>query len=185
MAKFAWAFALLLAATAARAQQEVPATVADADWPGTIALQVDASDVERRIQRVRERIPVRPGPLVLWYPKWIPGNHSPTGPINQFAGLVVRGNGARIAWTRDDVDMYAFHLDVPQGVEAIDVEFQYLSPTAKDQGRVAMTPDMLDLQWHRVLLYPAGYDTSRIRIQPTLLLPRGWQSASALAVVCS
>ena len=182
MAKFAWAFALLLAATVARAQPEVPATVADADWPGTIALQVDASDVERRIQRVRERIPVRPGPLVLWYPKWIPGNHSPTGPINQFAGLVVRGNGARIAWTRDDVDMYAFHLDVPQGVEAIDVEFQYLSPTAKDQGRVAMTPDMLDLQWHRVLLYPAGYDTSRIRIQPTLLLPRGWQSASALAV---
>lgn len=182
MAKFAWAFALLLAAFGARAQTDIPATVADADWPGTISLQVDASDIDRRIQRVRERIPVRPGPLVLWYPKWIPGNHSPTGPINQFAGLVVKGNGARIAWTRDDVDMYAFHLDVPQGVDAIDIEFQYLSPTAKDQGRVAMTPDMLDLQWHRVLLYPAGYDTSRIRIEPTLALPQAWQSATALQV---
>ena len=81
MSKLAWAFALLLAASASRAQSGIPATVADADYPGTIALQVDASDIDRRIQRVRERIPARPGPLVLWYPKWIPGNHSPTGPI--------------------------------------------------------------------------------------------------------
>jgi hypothetical protein len=96
MPKLAWACVLLLAMSAARAQGEAPATVADADYPGTIALRVDASDIDRRIQRVRERIPVRPGPLLLWYPKWIPGNHSPTGPINQFAGLVVRGEGARI-----------------------------------------------------------------------------------------
>jgi predicted metalloprotease with PDZ domain len=182
MAKFAWACALLLAATTVRAQSGVPATVADADWPGTISLQVDASDIDRRIQRVRERIPVGPGPLVLWYPKWIPGHHAPTGPINQLAGLVVQANGTRIAWTRDDVDMYAFHLDVPHGVDAIDVEFQYLSPTAKDQGRVAMTPDLLDVQWHRVLLYPAGFDTSRIRIEPSLALPPGWRSASALQI---
>jgi predicted metalloprotease with PDZ domain len=173
----------MLATMGARAQADVPATVADADYAGTISLQVDASDIDRRIQRVRERIPVRPGPLLLWYPKWIPGNHSPTGPINQLAGLVVRGAGRRIPWTRDDVDMHAFHLDVPQGVDAIDIEFQYLSPTAKDQGRVAMTPDMLDLQWHRVLLYPAGYDTGRIRVEPGLALPPGWQSASALEIV--
>ncbi len=182
MARFAWAFALLLATAGIRAQAQAPAAVADADYPGTISLQVDASDIDRRIQRVRERIPVRPGALTLWYPKWIPGNHSPTGPINQLAGLVVRGNGARIAWRRDDADMYAFHLDVPPGVAAIDAEFQYLSPTAKDQGRVAMTPDMLDLQWHRVLLYPAGFDTSRIRIEPALTVPGGWQAASALDV---
>ena len=183
MARFAWAFALLLATAGIRAQAQAPAAVADADYPGTISLQVDASDIDRRIQRVRERIPVRPGALTLWYPKWIPGNHSPTGPINQLAGLVVRGNGARIAWRRDDADMYAFHLDVPPGVAAIDAEFQYLSPTARDQGRVAMTPDMLDLQWHRVLLYPAGFDTSRIRIEPALTVPGGWQAASALQLV--
>ena len=183
MAKFAWAFALLLATSAAHAQAEVPATVADADYPGMIALRVDASDIDRRIQRVHERIPVRSGPLVLWYPKWIPGHHAPTGPINQLAGLIVQGNGARIEWRRDDLDMYAFHIDVPQGVDAIDLEFQYLSPTAKDQGRVAMTPDMLDLQWHRVLLYPAGYATDRIRVEPSLTLPHGWQAASALDIV--
>jgi predicted metalloprotease with PDZ domain len=182
MVRFAWAFALLLAAPGARAQAEVPATVTDVDYAGTISLQVDASDIDRRIQRVRERIPVRPGPLVLWYPKWIPGNHSPTGPINQLAGLIVRGDGQRIAWTRDGVDMHAFHLDVPQGVEAIDIEFQYLSPTAKDQGRVAMTPDLLDLQWHRVLLYPAGYDADRIRVEASVTLPLVWHASSGLDV---
>ena len=73
------------------------AQIADADWPGTITLSVDASDVSRRIQRVREHIPVQAGPLTLWYPQWIPGNHAPTGPINQLAGLAISGNGARIA----------------------------------------------------------------------------------------
>ena len=183
MAKFAWAFALLLAATAARAQQEVPATVADTDWPGTIALQVDASDVERRIQRVRERIPVRPGPLVLWYPKWIPGNHSPTGPINQFAGLLISGNGQRLAWRRDPLDMYAFELEIPAGVTAIDIEFQSLSPTASDQGRVAMTTELMSVQWSRLLLYPAGFDARRIRFAPSLRLPPGWRFGSALEPV--
>lgn len=158
------------------------AQIADADWPGTIMLSVDASDVSRRIQRVRERVPVQAGPLTLWYPQWIPGNHAPTGPINQLAGLAISGNGARIAWRRDTVDMYAFHVDVPAGVDALDIEFQYLSPTSDAQGRVAMTPAMLALQWHRVLLYPAGYDARRIRFAPSLTLPAGWQSGSALEV---
>lgn len=165
-------------AAAAKAAQ-----VADADWPGTITLSVDASDVSRRIQSVRERIPVQAGPLTLWYPQWIPGNHAPTGPINQLSGLSISGNGARIAWRRDAVDMYAFHVDVPTGVDALDIEFQYLSPTSDAQGRVAMTPTMLSLQWHRVLLYPAGYDARRIRFAPSLTLPAGWQSGSALEVV--
>lgn len=150
------------------------------DYPGTLTLDVDASDVARRVQNVRERIPVRPGPLTLWYPKWIPGNHAPTGPINQIAGLVIRGNGERIAWTRDPLDMHAFGVEVPAGVDMLDIEFQYLSPTSSAQGRVAMTPRMLSLQWHRVLLYPAGHDARRIRIEPRLRLPAGWQSATAL-----
>ncbi|MGV8931641.1 MAG: M61 family metallopeptidase [Luteimonas sp.] len=168
---------------AAHVGAQVGAQVAEADWPGTITLNVDASDVSRRIQRVRERIPVQqPGPLTLWYPRWIPGHHAPTGPINQLAGLTITGNGARIAWRRDAVDMYAFHVDVPAGVDALDIEFQYLSPTASDQGRVAMTPAMLAVQWHRVLLYPAGFDARRIRFAPSLTVPAGWQSGSALDV---
>ena len=135
-----------------------------ARYPGMIELNVDARDIDRRIQRVRERIPVSPGPLTLWYPKWIPGNHAPTGPINQMAGLVIRGNGKVLQWTRDSGDMYAFRLQVPEDVGVLDIEFQYLSPTATDQGRVAMTPNLLDLQWHRVLLYPAGFDARGIQV---------------------
>lgn len=191
MVRMGWGWVVVLACSlwlpslARAGDQQAPASVqvADADWPGTITLEVDASDVSRRIQRVHERIPVRPGPLTLWYPQWIPGNHAPTGPINQLAGLTISGNGARIAWRRDAVDMYAFHLDVPAGVDALDVAFQYLSPTSDAQGRVAMTPALLSLQWHRVLLYPAGFDARRIRFAPSLTLPAGWQSGSALDVV--
>ena len=153
-----------------------------ARYPGMIELNVDARDIDRRIQRVRERIPVSPGPLTLWYPKWIPGNHAPTGPINQMAGLVIRGNGKVLQWTRDSGDMYAFRLQVPEDVGVLDIEFQYLSPTATDQGRVAMTPNLLDLQWHRVLLYPAGVDARGIQVKPALRLPEAWRSGTALDV---
>ena len=169
-------FCLPLAAIAEAPQ----ARVADADYPGTIRLQVDASDIDRNIQRVRESLPVQPGALTLLYPQWIPGNHAPTGPINQIAGLLLRGNGQVLRWRRDSVDMYAFHVDIPAGVQLLDIEFQYFSPTASDQGRVAMTPQLLSLQWHRVLLYPAGYVASRIRVVPELKLPDGWPFATAL-----
>lgn len=104
-----------------------------ASYPGVIELEVDASDIQRRIQRVHQRIPVSAGALTLWYPQWIPGNHAPTGPINQMAGLVIRGNGQVLQWARDSGDMYAFKLQVPEGVGVLDIEFQYLSPTASDQ----------------------------------------------------
>ena len=154
--------------------------VSESDYPGTIQLSVDATDLSRRIYQVRERIPVQPGPLKLWYPQWIPGNHAPTGPINQFAGLRISGNGQRIEWRRDPLDMYAFHLDVPAGVSELEIEFQSLSPTASDQGRVAMTDALMSVQWSRLLLYPAGYDARRIRFQPQLRLPAGWKFGSAL-----
>lgn len=179
-------FALLLCCLVAfpsslRAQSSasVPA-VADSDFPGVITLSVDASDVSRRIYQVRERIPVQAGRLKLWYPQWIPGNHSATGPINQFAGLMISGNGRRIQWRRDPLDVYAFVLEVPAGVDALEIEFQSLSPTAADQGRVAMTTELMSVQWSRLLLYPAGYDARRIRFQPSLRLPAGWQFGSAL-----
>lgn len=163
---------------AAFAQATVP--VADHDFPGTIQLAVDATDLSRRVYQVRERIPVQAGLLKLWYPQWIPGNHAPTGPINQFAGLIISGNGQRIAWRRDPLDMYAFELEIPAGVTAIDIEFQWLSPTASDQGRVAMTTELMSVQWSRLLLYPAGFDARRIRFAPSLRLPPGWRFGSAL-----
>lgn len=153
-----------------------------ADDRPLIQLQVDASDLARRIQHVRLQMPVQPGPLRLWYPRWIPGNHAPTGPINQIAGLRLSAGGQGIAWTRDDTDMYAFDLVVPPGAQTLDVEFDYLSPTASDQGRVAMTQDMLSLQWHRVLMYPAEMAADAIRVEARLRLPAEWSYGTALTL---
>ena len=151
-----------------------------ADDRPLIQLQVDASDLARRIQHVRLQMPVQPGPQQLWYPRWIPGNHAPTGPINQIAGLRISAAGQSIAWTRDDTDMYRFDIVVPDGVRSLEIEFDYLSPTASDQGRVAMTHDMLSMQWHRVLLYPADVASDAIRVEARLRLPTDWSYGTAL-----
>ena len=127
-------------------------------YPGMLTLNVDATDVARHIYRVRQTIPVAgPGPMTLLYPEWLPGNHAPRGPIQTIAGLRISGNGQPIQWRRDNADVFAFHLDVPAGVSTIEVEFQHLSPSQTNQGRVTMTPDMLNLQWEKLSLYPAGY----------------------------
>jgi len=155
----------------------------DVAYPGTLRLEVDATDTARAIFRVRETIPVAgPGPLTLLYPEWLPGNHAPRGPISSIAGIKVSGGGKPLAWRRDPLDVYAFHLDVPAGVREIEVAFQHLSPTQADQGRIVMTPDMLNVQWEKMSLYPAGFYTRGITIQPTVTLPAGWQSATSLDV---
>jgi predicted metalloprotease with PDZ domain len=153
----------------------------DAPYPGTLQLEVDATDVARRIYRVRETIPVeRAGSLMLLYPKWLPGFHAPQAPIELFAGLVIRAMGETLTWKRHPVTVNAFHLDVPEGVAEIEAEFQFLSPTDAEQGRVIVTPDMLSLQWNTVLLYPAGHYARQITVQPCLVLPEGWDLACAL-----
>ena len=102
-----------------------------------------------------EIIPVQSGPLTLLYPKWLPGTHSPGGRIDTLAGLVIRADGQRLEWMRDTVDVYAFHINVPTGATKLDVEFQFLSAGDGNEGRIVMTPEMLDLQWNSVVLYPA------------------------------
>ena len=87
----------------------------DVPYTGTIRLDVDATDTIRHIFRVRETIPVTPGALTLLYPRWLPGNHSPSGRIEQLTGLSLRAGGARLQWTRDPVDVYAFRVHVPNG----------------------------------------------------------------------
>ncbi len=154
----------------------------DTPYPGTIDLHVDASDIGQGIFRVHETIPVQPGPLTLLYPKWIPGNHSPSGPIDKLAGLVITANGKPLKWTRDQYDVYAFKLDVPQGVSSLDVKFQYLSARSHDEGPVEMTPAMLALTWHKDSLYPAGHYTRRITYQASMTLPAHWKFGTALEV---
>jgi predicted metalloprotease with PDZ domain len=153
----------------------------DVAYPGTIQLTVDASDVTRAIFKVHEHVPVSgPGDFVLLYPKWLPGNHSPSGQINKVAGFRATANGAELKWVRDTLDVYAFHIAVPPGVSAIDVDFQYLSPTAGNQGRIVATPDMASIEWIANSMYPAGYFVRDIPIQASVIVPTGWKIATAL-----
>ncbi|WP_112381885.1 M61 family metallopeptidase [Sphingomonas carotinifaciens] len=153
----------------------------DTPYPGTIKLDVDATDLDRAIFRVRETIPVaKAGPMTLLYPKWLPGNHAPRGEIEKLAGLVIRANGRVLPWTRDVIDVYAFHIDVPAGARQLDVEFQFISATESNQGRIVVTPTMISLQPNSVSLYPAGYFTRQIPIQMTARFPAGWTAAGAV-----
>ncbi|MCQ8240604.1 peptidase M61 [Acetobacteraceae bacterium KSS12] len=130
---------------------------------------------------VREAVPVTgAGDMVLLYPQWLPGNHSPSGQIDKLGSLSIFANGKPIPWTRDPANMFAFHVPVPSGVDRLDVSFQFLSPVEAKEGRVVMTPAMLDLQWNSVVLYPAGYFSRDITLAPHLLLPDGWGFGSAL-----
>lgn len=154
----------------------------DQPYPGTIGLSVDLTDLQRRIVSVHENIPVQGGDLTLLYPQWIPGNHSPTGPISKMVGLVVTGNGKRVDWVRDRVNVYAFHIAVPADVKSLDVVFQFLAPLRTTQGRISISSKIADLAWNTVVLYPAGFFSRDINFAPSLKLPSGWHFASALEV---
>lgn len=151
----------------------------DVRYPGTIQLAVDASDTRQGIFRVHEVIPVRSGKLTLLYPQWIPGNHSPTGPIDMLAGLTITANGTRLQWQRDEYYVYAFHIDVPRDVSSLDVEFEYLSGRTASQD-IEMTDKMLSLEWNDLSLYPAGYYSRDITFAPSVTLAHGWQFGTAL-----
>lgn len=161
----------------------MPAAIAaprDIAYPGTLTLEVDATDLDRRIFRVRETVPVSAGPMTLLFPRWLPGKHWPAGSLANLSGLIITANGTRLEWTRDPVEVAAFHVQVPDGVSELNLEFQFLSPTDGDQGRIVMTREMMNLQWNQMALYPAGHFTRQIRIQPSVRLPEGWGFGTAL-----
>lgn len=153
----------------------------DRPYPGTMQLKVDATDVARGIFHVRQTIPVaRAGKLTLLYPEWLPGKHAPRGAIAEVAGFKASAGGKPLTWTRQPTDVYAFDIDVPPGAKSIDVLFDFLSPTRTAEGRVVVTPAMMNLQWEQVSLYPAGYFTRNIPVQLDVTLPDGWTGAAAL-----
>jgi predicted metalloprotease with PDZ domain len=157
------------------------ATPQDRAYPGTIELAVDATDIDRHIFRITETVPVVAGqPLTLMFPKWIPGDHGPTGPLPAFAGLMIKAGGQDVTWVRDLVDMSAFHVSVPAGATSVDLQFQFLSPPEEKEGRIVTTPNMLDVQWNPEILYPAGYFTRDIPVHASLTLPAGWKYGTAL-----
>jgi predicted metalloprotease with PDZ domain len=155
----------------------------DVPYCGPITLHVDATDVLRRIFRVREVIPVdRHGVLTLLLPKWLPGYHAPQAPIELLAGLEFQAQGERLHWSRHPTEVYAFHVSVPEGVRHIEASFEFLSPTSDTQGRVVVAPEMLNLAWNCVVLYPAGHFSRGITVQADLKLPADWKLACALPV---
>lgn len=153
----------------------------DTPYPGTMTLNVDATDTDQRIFRVTQTIPVTaPGPLTLNFPKWLPGNHAPRGQIEKLAGLTIRAGGKALAWKRDPIDVHAFHVDVPPGVKQLELAFKFLSATEEDQGRVVVSPEIINLQWQSVSLYPSGWATRRIPVSASVTWPAGWRAATAL-----
>lgn len=153
----------------------------DVPYPGTLSLNVDLRDVGQRIFRVKESIPVRSGPLVLFYPKWIPGEHGPTGRLDALAGVEVTAGGRPLSWRRDLKEMYALHMTVPAGVDRLELEFQLLSPSSGIEGTGgSVTERLVDLEWNQVLFYPAGHFARNVMFAPTVRLPDGWKFATAL-----
>jgi len=156
----------------------------DLPYPGTIDLRVDATDVQRGIFEVRQRIPIlAAGKFYLLYPQWLPGKHAPRGPIDNVANLAISAGGKALTWRRDAVDVYAIEVDVPDGTSAIDLSFDYVSPVRSNQGAIVMSADLLNLPWNATAFYPAGYFVRRIVVSPTVILPRGWSYGTALSPV--
>jgi predicted metalloprotease with PDZ domain len=149
-----------------------------------IPLRVDATDAPRRVFHVQMTMPAKPGAMTLLYPEWIPGDHSPDGPLAQVVGLVIKGGGKTVAWRRDDVNMFAFHIDVPAGVSSLEVSFDFLSPpdTSGFAGGSSATTELAVLNWNQFILYPQGVDADQFQYQANLKVPDGWKYGTALPI---
>jgi predicted metalloprotease with PDZ domain len=159
-----------------------PAHAQDARKP--IRLSVDLREAAKHIFHAKVLLPVTPGPLTLVYPKWIPGEHSPAGPIINLTGLFFRAGGQPIAWRRDDVDMFAFHCQIPAGADELEVSLDYVSPSGPTAGREnpSATAQLAVLNWYTVLLYPQGAKSDDLTYVATLQLPAGWKHGTALPI---
>jgi predicted metalloprotease with PDZ domain len=151
---------------------------------GPITLSVDATEAPRKLFHARMTIPVTPGPLTLVYPKWIPGEHGPTGPIINLAGLKFIAGGKTIPWRRDDVEMYAFHLDVPAGVKELEASLDFLSPTFAGgfTAGASTTSHLAIVTWNQLVLYPDGANVADVTFKPNLTLPPGWKFGTSLNI---
>jgi len=151
---------------------------------GPVSIQVDETRAPQKILHTHLEMPVQPGPLVLYYPEWIPGEHMPDGPIINMAGLKLTAGGKTIAWRRDLIDMFALHLDIPQGVNSLSVDFDFLlsAPASGYSSGASATAFLSMLSWNQLVLYPKGYDAANITCNPSLKIPSGWKFGTALPV---
>ncbi|MGD0180581.1 MAG: M61 family peptidase [Terriglobales bacterium] len=177
-----WTILLCAIVLPVAAQKNKPAPKAT---PPTITVSVDASDAPRKIFHAQLTIPAAPGTLTLYYPKWIPGEHGPTGPIEDLAGLKFTANGQTLKWRRDLLDGWKFHVEVPAGVSVVNASLDFISPTGEEglfTGGASATDKMTVLSWNTVLLYPAGWTCDELTYQASLRLPDGWKFGTPLPV---
>jgi len=147
----------------------------------SIRLQVDLTDAPRNLYHAKLNIPAKVGPMTLVFPKWIPGNHRPSGPIAALTGIRMEAAGKPLLWQRDAIDMYAFHVIVPEQVHAIDVSVDAItSSDSAGGGGPAASSDLLDLNWNAVVLYPQSVDSDAVEFVPSVRLPAGWKFGTAL-----
>jgi predicted metalloprotease with PDZ domain len=143
---------------------------------------VDATHAPQKILHAHLQIPVRPGPLTLYYPEWIPGEHMPDGPIINVAGLKFVAAGKPVSWRRDLLDGFTFNLDIPAGAKSLDVDLDFLlsAPASGFSSGASATANLDLLSWNQVVLYPAGYHAADLVFEPSLRLPAGWKFGTAL-----
>ncbi len=148
-----------------------------------IKLSVDLTDAPRNIYHTKLTIPVKPGPLTLVYPEWIPGNHRPAGPIANVTGIKMEAGGQTLAWQRDPVDMYAFHVDVPAGANELQVSLDTITnDSSAGASGPSATTNVLDLNWNQVVLYPQGASSDAVQVEARATPPYGWKFGTALPV---
>jgi predicted metalloprotease with PDZ domain len=143
----------------------------------TISLTIDATQTPQKILRVHMVLPVKPGPLTLYYPKWIPGEHGPDGPIENLTGLKFEAAGKTIPWQRDLLDVFTFHVDIPAGVTQLDARYDYI-----ESAGASATDKLLILSWNEAALYPAGTPAEQLIYEAKLVMPDSWKFGSALPV---
>jgi predicted metalloprotease with PDZ domain len=148
-----------------------------------LTVRVDARDVQRKHVHTDLTLAVRGGgPLTLVFPKWIPGEHGPNGPLESMIGLVIRANGTPLAWQRDPRDMYALTVTVPAGVAHLDIALD--SGLTTEGGEFGAGPtssaQLAVLPFNLFVLLPKGRDAAEISTEATVRAPPGWQLSCAL-----
>ena len=167
---FAIAFALL------------SACLTSAQTSRPFQITIDLTDAPRKFLRAQISIPVEPGPLSLVFPEWIPGEHGPTGPVDNFTGITFVANNQVLYWHRDEVNMFELHLTVPPGVDTLQAKLDFLATAAPSgySAGASTSPNLALLSWNELVLYPAGRSASSVLFEPSLKLPDGWKYGTAL-----
>jgi predicted metalloprotease with PDZ domain len=150
-----------------------------------IRVAVDLTDAPRNIFHSTVTLPATPGEVTYVYPKWIPGNHRPSGPIANLTGLHFRAAGQELAWHRDPIEMYSFHVTVPPGVKEVEAKFDLLSLDSAGGGGNAAAGNLLDLNWNQVVLYPDKTASDAVEVAPSIRLPKGWKFGTSLTTANS